>query len=301
MEVPVTICTTSDGINLYYEDIGDGLPIIFIHEFAGDYRSWAPQVQYFSRNYRCITFNARGYPPSDIPRTPTMYSQNLARDDVKCIMEATKIEEAHLVGLSMGAFSALHFSLKYPNNVLSQVVAGCGYGADIESQNQFKKEAISVADQIDAETMESFGKAYALGPTRVQFQNKDPKGWKLFESQLREHSSLGSSNTMRGVQHKRPSLFNLRKELSEITIPTLIINGDEDDPCLKVGSYLKKIIPSSALSLLPRTGHTSNLEEPSLFNQFCETFFHQVECGRWSLRDTRSLDRGIISSQSYNE
>ena len=288
-------CTTNDGVKLYYEETGEGTPIIFVHEFAGDHRSWEPQVRYFSRNYKCITFCARGFTPSDVPANSDMYSQDIAREDIKAVLDSLDIGEAHVIGLSMGGFSALHFGMHYPDRVLSQVIAGCGYGADEGSSEQFKRETSEAARRMETETMEVFGASYALGPTRVQFQNKDPRGWKEFETQLRQHSSLGSANTMRGVQSRRPSLYALKDSLQKMTVPTRVLNGDEDDPCLDVSLFLKRTIPSSALSLIPRTGHTCNLEEPALFNQVCDDFIHQVECGRWELRDVRSTTSSIIS------
>ena len=291
-------CTTNDGVKLFYEETGEGTPIIFVHEFAGDHRSWEPQVRHFSRNYRCIVFNARGFPPSDVPNDPEMYSQDIARDDIKAVLDGLEIDAAHVIGLSMGGFSALHFGLNYPDRVLSQVIGGCGYVAEEGAREQFKREATEAASRMESETMAVFGASYALGPTRVQFQNKDPRGWKEFETQLRDHSSLGSANTMRGVQSRRPSLYALKEGLQEMTVPTLILNGDEDEPCLDVSLFLKRSITSAALSLMPRTGHTCNLEEPALFNQICETFIQQVECGRWTLRDPRSMTSGIISSDA---
>ena len=290
-------CTTDDGVKLYYEETGEGTPIIFVHEFAGDHRSWEPQVRYFSRNYKCITFSARGYTPSDVPATFDMYSQDIAREDIKAVLDSLDIGEAHVIGLSMGGFSALHFGMHYPDRVLSQVIAGCGYGADEGSSEQFKRETSEAARRMETETMEVFGATYALGPTRVQFQNKDPRGWQEFETQLRQHSSLGSANTMRGVQSRRPSLYALKNSLQKMTVPTLILNGDEDEPCLDVSLFLKRTIPSSALTLIPRTGHTCNLEEPALFNKVCDDFIHQVECGRWELRDVRSMTSSIISTE----
>ena len=290
-------CTTNDGVKLYYEETGEGTPIIFVHEFAGDHRSWEPQVRYFSRNYKCITFSARGFTPSDVPATFDMYSQDIAREDIKAVLDSLDIGEAHVIGLSMGGFSALHFGMHYPDRVLSQVIAGCGYGADEGSSEQFKRETSEAARRMETETMEVFGATYALGPTRVQFQNKDPRGWQEFETQLRQHSSLGSANTMRGVQSRRPSLYALKDSLQKMTVPTLILNGDEDEPCLDVSLFLKRTIPSSALTLIPRTGHTCNLEEPALFNKVCDDFIHQVECGRWELRDVRSMTSSIISTE----
>jgi pimeloyl-ACP methyl ester carboxylesterase len=224
-----------------------------------------------------------------------MYSQDIAREDIKAVLDSLDIGEAHVIGLSMGGFSALHFGMHYPDRVLSQVIAGCGYGADEGSSEQFKLETSEAARLMEAETMEVFGASYALGPTRVQFQNKDPRGWKEFETQLCQHSSLGSANTMRGVQSRRPSLYTLKDSLQKMMVPTLILNGDEDEPCLDVSLFLKRTISSSALSLIPRTGHACNLEEPALFNQICNDFIHQVECGRWELRDIRSMTSSIIS------
>jgi pimeloyl-ACP methyl ester carboxylesterase len=197
----------------------------------------------------------------------------------------------------MGGFATLHFGFKYPDRASALVVAGAGYGAGESAGEQFRLETAEAAARMESETMAKFGKSYAVGPTRVQLQNKDPRGWKEFEEQLCEHSSLGSANTMRGVQGRRPSLYDLEPQMNEMLTPTLILNGDEDDPCLDIGLFMKRHIRSSGLVLLPQTGHASNLEEPALFNQFVDEFFHQVESGRWQLRDLRSMTSSIISAK----
>ena len=201
--------TTDDGVKLYYEETGKGTPIVFIHEFAGDYRSWEQQVRYFARYYRCITVNARGYPPSDVPKDGTKYSQERARDDIRAVLDALKIDKAHIVGLSMGGFATLHFGFTYPDRARSLVIAGCGYGAEPDKRAQFSAEAEASAKRFEDLTMAKAAEAYALGPTRVQHQNRDPRGWREFADQLKEHSTEGAALTMRGVQAKRPSLFEL--------------------------------------------------------------------------------------------
>ncbi|MAK76226.1 MAG: alpha/beta hydrolase [Nisaea sp.] len=286
--------TTDDGIRLYVEQSGEGTPIIFVHEFAGDHRSWEPQVRYFSRRYRCVTYSARGYDPSDVPSDVEAYSQDRARDDIRAVMDALDIETAHVVGLSMGGFATLHFGLHYPERALSLVVAGCGYGAEPDARAQFKSEAETMADRILAEGMAAVGAGYAEGPTRVQFQNKDLRGWTEFRDQLCEHSTEGSSLTMRGYQARRPSLYDLGEAMTGLTVPTLIVNGDEDEPCLEVGLFMKRQIPAAGLLIMPKTGHTMNLEEPAAFNTSLDEFFHQVEAGRWDLRDARSKSTAIL-------
>jgi pimeloyl-ACP methyl ester carboxylesterase len=286
--------TAEDGVTLYYEEAGAGTPVIFVHEFAGDIRSWEPQMRHFSRRYRVIAYNARGYPPSDVPGDSARYSQQRACDDIRALMDGLGIDEAHVVGLSMGGFATLHFGFHYPDRALSLVVGGCGYGSEPDQSEKFKKETTATVAKIRRDTMVVAGAAYASGPTRVQYQNKDPRGWKEFETQLRDHSTEGSANTMMGVQRLRPSLYDLADEMRALTVPTLIINGDEDEPCLDPGLFMKRMIASSALVVLPRSGHTINLEEPALFNWFVDDFLHQVESGNWGLRDPRTRSGGIL-------
>jgi pimeloyl-ACP methyl ester carboxylesterase len=282
-----------DGVQLHVEDAGSRVPILFIHEFAGDHRSWEPQLRAFSRRYRCIVYAARGYPPSDVPEDPAAYSQDLAVADAIAVLNHLEIERAHVVGLSMGAFCALHVGLQHPERVRSLVVAGCGYGAHPDVQETFRSESEAIAAAFEAEGAAAFAPRYLEGPARVQFQNKDPRGWHELVRLLSEHSDAGSALTMRGVQRERPSLYDLQEELSNLDRPTLLIVGDEDEGCLGANLMLKRTIAASALAVLPRTGHTSNLEEPELFNGLIGTFLATVDAGRWSQRDPRSISTSI--------
>jgi pimeloyl-ACP methyl ester carboxylesterase len=284
---------TKDGTRLFYEEAGSGNPVIFIHEFAGDHRSWEPQMRFFARYFRCITYAARGFPPSDIPDGPERYSQNHARDDVVAVLDHLKIERAHVVGLSMGGFAALHVGLAYPQRARSLVIAGCGYGAEPDKKEKFRAECDAAAASFEADWTEA-AKKYALGPTRVQFQNKDPRGWAEFAQQLAEHSPKGQALTMRGVQMRRPSLYELTDGMKKINVPTLIVIGDEDDPCLEPALLMKRSIATSGLVVLPRAGHTINIEDPEAFNRALFEFFLLVDEGRCTPRDPRSAASGIL-------
>jgi len=286
--------STDDGVSLYYEEAGAGYPIVFVHEFAGDWRSYETQMRFFARRYRCIAFNARGYPPSDVPEDFQQYSQERARDDIRAVLDALQIPKAHVVGISMGGFAVLHFGFAYPGRASALVVAGCGYGAQPDKRQQFQEETARIASQIESRGMAEVSKTYGAGPTRVQLQNKDPRGYAEFLAQLAEHSTRGAANTMRGVQGRRPSLWDLTDEMKKLAVPTLIATGDEDDPCLDPALLLKRLIPAAALVVFPNTGHALNLEEPALFNQTLADFFHQVETGRWPRRDPRAVTGSIL-------
>jgi len=286
--------TTDDGVRLYYEETGSGTPIVFVHEFADDCRGYEGQMRYFGRRYRCVAYNARGYPPSDVPEEPARYSQDRAREDIRAVLDALGINKAHVVGISMGGFATVHFGFAYPGRTLSMVVAGCGYGAEPGKRQQFHDETAKTIALIEGQGMGEASKAYAQGPSRVQFQNKDPRGWSEFAANLAGHSTRGSALTMRGVQAQRPSLWDLTAEMARLEVPTLIMTGDEDHPCLEPGILMKRTIPSAALVVFPNTGHAVNLEEPDLFNRTLDEFFHQVERGRWPRRDPRATTGSIL-------
>ena len=276
--------TTDDGVELHYEESGSGTPIVFVHEFAGDWRTWETQLRHFSRRYRCIAYNARGYPPSDVPDDVERYSQQRARDDILAVLDALGIDRAHIVGNSMGGFAALHFGMAYSPRALSLVVAGCGYGAHPSQYAQFQAQARELAQSMLDKGMAFVALTYGHGPSRMQLKEKDPRGFAEFVRHFSEHSAKGSANTMLGYQGRRPSLYNLAAEMAGITAPTLIVAGDEDDAVLEPSLMMKRTIPTAGLVIFPNSGHMTNLEDPAHFNRVLEDFFHQVEAGRWPIR-----------------
>jgi pimeloyl-ACP methyl ester carboxylesterase len=289
----MTYATARDGTRLHYEEAGSGTPLVFIHEFAGDHRSWEPQLRFFARYFRCVAYNARGFPPSDVPQDGARYSQAHARDDAIAVLDHLKIDRAHIVGLSMGGFAVLHLGITYPQRARSLVIAGCGYGAEPDKKEKFQAECEAAAASFESNWSET-AKKYALGPTRVQFQNKDPRGWAEFARQLLEHSPEGQALTMRGVQMRRPSLWELVADMKRIDVPALIVTGDEDDPCLEPALLMKRNIATAGLVVLPWSGHTINIEEPDAFNRVLFEFFMRVDEGRSGHRDPRSAASGIL-------
>lgn len=290
--------TTDDGVKLYFEETGAGTPIVFVHEFAADHRSWEAQMRHFGQRHRCIAYSARGYPPSDVPEKAASYSQNRATDDILAVLDHLRIDKAHVVGLSMGGFATLHFGFRHPARARSLVVAGVGYGAEKEQQSRFKAEVAVVAKSLLEEGMAAFAEKYAYGPTRVQFENKDPRGFAEFKQALAAHSALGSANTQIGCQGERPSLYDLVAEMRAMTVPTLVLTGDEDWPCLAPALLMKREIPSAALAVMPNCGHTINLEDPDQFNRIVGDFIVQVDAGRWPQRDPRAVSASITGMKS---
>jgi pimeloyl-ACP methyl ester carboxylesterase len=284
----------SDGVRLYYEEVGAGVPIVLVHEFADDVRGWAAQVKFFARRYRTIAFNARGYPPSDVPEDAERYSQARAAEDIKAVLDHLRLPRAHVVGLSMGGYATLHFGLKDPDRALSLTVAGAGYGSGSADRAAFHRDTDHVIAQFEQGGMAKVAEFYTRGPTRVQFLAKDPVGWKEFYERFASGSARGHANTMRGVQRRRPSIFELERELERLEVPTLIMTGDEDEPCLEPALFMKRKIPTAGLVVIPNAGHAINLEEPDLFNRAVLDFLTAVDAGRWPRRDPASQTGSAI-------
>ncbi|MBX9962698.1 MAG: alpha/beta hydrolase [Burkholderiales bacterium] len=267
----------SNGVRLYAESTGDGVPIVFVHEFAGDYRNWEHQVRFLARRYRCITFNARGYPPSEVPQDPERYSQTHAVDDIANVLRHFGVERAHVVGLSMGGYATLNFGLRYPAMARSLVVAGAGHGSDPDKRQQFLADCDELANRLLQVGMEEGITHYANSPIRRRYREKDPRGFEEFNRQFAEHSALGSALTMRGYQMRRSTIYELEPQLRTLTVPTLIVTGDDDEPCLAPALFMKRTIRDSMLWVVPRTSHPVNLEEPDAFNRMVFDFISAVD------------------------
>jgi len=272
-----------DGTRLYYEEAGSGAPVIFVHEDAGDYRTWEMQMRFFSRAHRCITYSQRGYPPSDVPKDGARYSQDIARDDVLAVMDALKVDKAHVVGHSMGAYTALHVGIHAPARCISVVAAGCGWGSspDAKRREDMKTLAAETGKMFAAEGIASAAAKYADAPMRQAQKNKDPRGYAEFARMLAEHSAEGHAQTMFNLQLKRPTLWEMERDLKKFSVPLLIIVGDEDEPCIDGSVYLKRTAPTAGLLMIPRTGHNVPTEEPAAFNAALADLFAAAEAGRW--------------------
>jgi 3-oxoadipate enol-lactonase len=281
--------TTKDNVKLYFEEAGSGSPILFGHEFAGDHRSWEEQMRFFSRRHRCITYSARGYMPSDIPADVKSYSYMHWVSDAVAILDHLKIAKAHFVGLSMGGYTAVMLGVHHPDRFLSLTAAGAGSGSERGKVEEIRKTFLSTADDFEKHGSAHVVKNYGLAAARIPFLVKDPRGYAVFNERFASHDPHGSARTLRGFQAGRPSLYDCEADIRKIKVPTLIVVGDEDDPCLEPSLFLKQCIVTSGLVVFPKTGHVVNEEEPALFNEVVGDFIARVEAGRWPERDPRSI------------
>ncbi len=280
---------TPDQVKLYYEEVGQGIPLLFVHEFAGDHRSWEPQLREFGKRYRCIAYAARGYPPSDVPADKDAYTYKHVMRDCVAVLDHLDIAQAHIVGLSMGGYTTLQVALNHPGRVRSMTLAGTGSGSERWYTEQFHQHSRALADQFEREGSAGVAKTYGNGPSRVPFAIKDARGFAEFQAMLAGHDAQGSANVSRGFQGGRPSIYDFESEIRKLATPALIVVGDEDERCIEPSLFLKATIAASGLVVMPKTGHVVNLEEPDLFNRALGDFLSRVDAGAWPPRDPRTI------------
>jgi len=270
---------TLNGVELYYEEAGSGFPLVFCHEFAGDMRSWEPQVRHFSRRYRVVTFNYRGYPPSAVPSDPSGYGQELIIEDLRQLMARLGIAKAHVAGLATGGNVALNFAIAHPAMVAGLVVAGAGAGSF--DRERWLAGAAKFADDIDRGGAEGVVANVASAPQRVIFKDKDPRGWSQFVEMMRTFSPIGCAHVMRNVLMKRKPVTELKEAIQQLPMPILVMVGDQDYPAAEASRFIRDHAQFAGLSVLAMCGHTLNSEEPVLFNLLVSDFLGAVDAGRW--------------------
>ena len=286
----------SGNVSIHYEDTGGAGPaILFLHEYAGDHRSWTGQLAALKDRYRCLAVSGRGYPPSGCPDDPDAYTQDLMNADALAVLDAAGVNKAHVVGLSMGAFTALQLAQFHPGRVLSATAAAGGSGSadDPIAREGFVTEALGLAAMMEKQNAIP-AEAMCKGPTRIQLKAKDEAAWAASIEHLASHPAFAAAHMLRGVQVGRPSLRDQADTLAGVKLPVLLLVGDEDTSCLHVNVWLKQIMASARLMVFPASGHALNLEEPELFNATLSRFLALVDADEWQPRDPATMPKAGV-------
>jgi pimeloyl-ACP methyl ester carboxylesterase len=268
-----------NGLELYYEETGSGFPVIFCHEFAGDYRSWEQQVRHFARRYRVITYNYRGYAPSDVPTDPAAYSQEILISDMRELMRQLSIEQAHIVGIATGGNVALNFAIAHPDVTKSAIVAGAGAGT--VNRDKWVAAGRAMAKSIAENGSAAIVKSIEGAPQRQALRTKDPRAWDEFIGVIRDLSPAGAERSMLNVLLTRKPVTDLAEAIDGLTLPVLVMVGDQDTPAFEPSLFIHRHARHAGLAVFPFTGHTLPIEEPALFNRLADQFLAAVDNGRW--------------------
>lgn len=259
-----------NSIRLYYESTGSGAPLVLVHGFGCGTRSWDPQVRAFSRSRRVIAYDVRGHGISEAPEDASAYSQGLSVQDLHDLLVYLKIRRAVVGGLSMGGNIALNFALAHPGMVSKLIVADTGAGSD--QPEEWAAEVGAYAEACEARGMEAFADLASASPLFARYCVTSPTAERFIRSCLMTHRARGIAHTGREVLIKRPTIYALEPRLRQLRVPTLLIVGEHDEPCLKTHRFMADCIPGSTHVMLRGVGHLTNLEAPAAFNAAVKRF-----------------------------
>lgn len=267
-------------IDLSYSLTGSGVPLVWVHEYGGDQRSWEPQVRHFAQRFLVLTYNQRGFAPSSVPQDARRYSQELLVSDLEQLLTHLNLGPVHLAGCSIGANVARDFAIARPGLTRSLILVGAGAGSD--NRAEFLKSQAEIAEGLEAGGIGFLTGTFAAVSTRASFRRKNPPAFAEFLRYAGEHDAQACAHLVREVVMKRKTIHELHSALETLLVPTLIVVGDHDVPCLSPSLTLHEWMPHAGLAVLPDCGHTPNLEEPELFNILVSMFLASVERGQWA-------------------
>ncbi len=263
-----------NGTSLYYEVKGSGSPLVLVHGFACGLRTWDPQVRAFAARCRVVTYDVRGHGLSDAPPDAAAYSQTISVEDLHGLLGHLGIKRAAIGGLSMGGNIALNFALAYPRMISALIVADTGAGSD--GTAEWNAGAHAYATILEQRGMEAFADAEFESPLFARYVARyvaqGPHAARFIRSCLMTHRARGIAHTAREVLAKRPTIYSLEHALRRLRVPTLLIVGEHDEPCVKVHRFMADTIPGAKHVVLRGVGHLTNLEAPAAFNAAVKKF-----------------------------
>ncbi len=267
----------ANGISLYYEDVGRGRPLIWAHGFACGLRMWDPQVAALADRNRVITYDVRGHGASDVPEAPDAYSQPIVVEDLRDFLRHLGISRAVVGGLSMGGNIALNFALAFPDMVDGLIVCDTGAGSD--NTEEWIANCEAWARLLEREGIEAFADVMLAHPLLARYAAQGPEAVRQMRSLVTTHRARGLAHTLSGVLARRPTIYSLEPKLRQLRIPTLLIVGELDEPCVKVHRFMGDAIAGSEQIVIKGVGHMTNLEDPATFNAVVTQFLLRVYRG----------------------
>ena len=239
-----------NGIEIDYEDGGQGPAVLLSHGYSATGRMWAPQRPALTPHYRLITWDMRGHGQTESPADPTRYSEALTVEDMRGLLAHLKIARAVIGGLSLGGYMSLAFHRRYPEMVRALVICDSGPGyRNAEARAAWNARAHERAADLEARGLD------ALASSSREMQ----------EAMRHHRSAQGLAHAARGMLAQEGG--SVIESLPDIRVPTLVILGDRDTPFIAPCEYMAKKIPGARLEVIKDAGHSSNLDQPDAFNR----------------------------------
>lgn len=258
----------SDDAELFYDDVGIGQPVLFLHAFPLDHTMWAPQTSALAVHCRCLTMDARGMGASS---GGGPFSVDRYADDVIAVLDAARVKRAVIVGLSMGGYVAFALWRRYRARVRALVFADSRAGADSDDMRARRRALITLAR---AQGSEAVAETQAPGLVGKTTRAKQPEILEV----VRRAMSLQPVEGVVGALEALMSRPDSTPTLATIDVPTMVIVGDEDSVTTpKESRAMHRAIRASRMEVIAQAGHLSNLERPAAFNAVLVEFLASLE------------------------
>ena len=255
--------TPITGSKIYWEKVGQGEPIVFVHADALDTRQWDSQLAYFSKKYTVIRYDIRGVGKSDVPADePYSFSE-----DLYVLLGSLSVTKAHFVGLSLGAAIIIDLALTHPEIVRSLVLADAGISGDGFS-DAFMKRIKRITDLAKSGNLDAARKIW-LDLAIFDISKKMPNVWKQIQNMVDVTSGYRWYGINQPVDIAPPAVENL----SSIKVPALVLVGEHDiEDFQRKSCLIHEKIPGSQFAAIPAAGHLSNMDNPEVFNGTVDSF-----------------------------
>jgi len=257
-----------NGVRLYYESHGEGLPLVFAHGGGGNLLQWTYQVPHFSKRYRVITFDNRGHGRSESPEKG--YSMEVFSEDIRGLLDTLSLERVVLIGLTMGAMTALRFALDHPDRLLGLVLVGASEGGRDVMRERFEMSA-RIAE---SHGMEMLAEGFCSVVFSPWFQEEKSDFVAGCKRAMQAASPQGYARSIRALANRPP----LKERLGEIEAKTLVVVGKDDvtEFPLEDADLYAKGIPGARLVKIDKAGHLACIEQPEMFNGLLDAFLEEI-------------------------
>jgi 3-oxoadipate enol-lactonase len=263
-----------NGINLYYEVSGLGPSVVLCHGYTGSHQDWVFQVPVLARNYQVVTMDHRGHGASDAPSSADAYSIPIFTNDLYALLDYLDIAKCCLVGHSMGGFAALRLALDQPQVVSSLVLVDTASGpVNIPGYADMRAKLLEIAQTDGMEAVFEYNARYnSLSLRRFE---KYPGLLGICKRRMIEMPVDGYVHAGRALSERQ----DLTGRLNEISVPTLVMVGEEDSPFQGPSGALVEGIPDARLRVVPQALHCPHEEEAEAFNEMLLEFLARVMPG----------------------
>lgn len=247
-----------DGVSISYSVEGDGFPVLLTHGYSASMRMWRPQAEALGSRYKLITWDMRGHGETDSPDDAGEYSEAASVADIAAILDAAGAREAVVGGLSLGGYMTLAFHYAHPERCRALILCDTGPGyKNPATRESWNETAERRAVAFETRGLEALGRSPEVTETRAA-----------------QRSAQGLANAARGMLKQ----FDARiiESLPQITVPVLIIVGENDQPYLNGSDYMASRIPNARKVVIADAGHSSNIDQPQVFNDAVLAFLEEA-------------------------